>query len=286
MKQVKQTKLLLFIFLLIATFSLNAQVGIGTTPAASAQLDVSSTTKGFLPPRMTAAQRSGISSPTNGLLVYQTDYPSGLYYFNAGFWSSVASPTHYPSVTICSQKWMDRNLDVTTYRNGDPITYVTDSTAWDALTTGAWCYKNNDPSNNATYGKLYNWFAVNDPRGLAPAGWHVPSDAEWKTLETCLGGSSVAGGKMKVSGTTTWSAPNNEATNTSGWAGLPGGSRTHHGLFDHYTSTGNWWSATQTDQYWNADRAWFCFLLMSDGLMYIIYDQDKRDGFSVRCLRD
>lgn len=107
----------------------NGTVGIGVnTPDASALLDVSSTTKGFLPPRMTAAQRSAISSPANGLLIFQTDYPSGLYYFNAGVWSSVATPTHYPSVTICNQKWMDKNLDVTTYRNGDSIAYVTDPT--------------------------------------------------------------------------------------------------------------------------------------------------------------
>lgn len=219
-------------------------VGIGTsTPEVSAQLDVSSTSKGFLPPRMTAAQRSAISSPTNGLLVYQTDYPSGLFYFNSGVWSSVAVPTHYPSVTICSQKWMDKNLDVTTYRNGDTIAYVTDPAAWDGLTTGAWCYYNNDPSTNATYGKLYNWYAVNDSRGLAPAGWHVPSDAEWTTIEICLGGWSVAGGKMKVTGTTTWISPNTGATNTSGWAGMPGGYRNLGGTSVNVGNFGNWWSS-------------------------------------------
>ena len=100
-------------FLSFTLISMAQNVGIGTsTPAASAQLDVSSTTKGFLPPRMTLAQRIAISSPTNGLLVYQTDYPSGLYYYKDGVWSSVATPTHYPGVTICSQKWMDRNLDL------------------------------------------------------------------------------------------------------------------------------------------------------------------------------
>ena len=257
-------------------------VGVGTsTPAASAQLDVSSTTKGFLPPRMTAAQRSAISSPTNGLLVYQTDYPSGLYYFNAGVWSSVATPTHYPSVTICNQKWMDRNLDVTTYRNGDTIAYVTDRTAWVALTTGAWCYYNNDPSTNATYGKLYNWYAVNDPRGLAPAGWHVPSVAEWTTLEACLGDPSVAGGKMKVTGITTWTTPNTGATNTSGWAGLPGGFRGSNGTFDGVTNYGSWWSSTEN----NTPTAWSRFLFYDNGSL-VSYFYGKRLGFSVRCLRD
>jgi uncharacterized protein (TIGR02145 family) len=256
-------------------------VGIGTTtPAASARLDVSSTTKGFLPPRMTAVQRSAISSPTNGLLVYQTDYPSGLYYFNSGVWSSVAVPTHYPSVTICSQKWMDKNLDITTYRNGDTIAYVTDPTAWAALTTGAWCYYNNDPSTNATYGKLYNWYAVNDSRGFAPAGWHVPSDAECTTLETCLGG-SVAGGKMKVTGTITWTSPNTGATNTSGWAGLPGGYRGTNGSFLNVGNNGGWWSSTES----STPDAWYRFLDFSNGNI-LRFSGVKKVGFSVRCLRD
>ena len=271
----------------IALFFINIteaqNVGIGTsTPQTSAQLDVSSTTKGFLPPRMTAAQRSAISSPTNGLLVYQTDYPSGLFYFNSGVWSSVAVPTHYPSVTLCSQKWMDKNLDVTTYRNGDTIAYVTNSTAWAALTTGAWCYYNNDPSTNATYGKLYNWYAVNDSRGLAPAGWHVPSDAEWTTLETCLGGSSVAGGAMKVTGTTTWTSPNTGATNSSGFAGLPGGYRYYYdGSFNDVGYYGYWWSSTE----YNTTNAWYRYLYYNNGSIFR-NPTDKRNGFSVRCLRD
>lgn len=270
------------VLLFFTLTGMSQNVGIGTsTPAASAQLDVSSTTTGFLPPRMTSAQRSAISSPTNGLLVYQTNYPSGLYYFNAGAWSSVATPTYYPSVTICSQKWMDRNLDVTTYRNGDTIAFVTDPTAWAALTTGAWCYYNNDPSTNATYGKLYNWYAVNDPRGLAPAGWHVPSDAEWTTLETCLGGTSVSGGKMKVAGTTTWISPNTGATNTSGWAGLPGGNRQVNGLFGLIGNFGYWWSSTES----SLAFAWFRALAYNS--VSLAKDSvSEKNGFSVRCLRD
>jgi uncharacterized protein (TIGR02145 family) len=275
----------LFFTLLLSAIAIcmNAQnVGVGTTePALSALLDVSSTSKGFLPPRMTAAQRTGIDSPTNGLLVYQTDYPAGLYYFNSGSWSSVAVPTHYPSSTICSQKWMDKNLDVTTYRNGDTIAYVTDPTAWAALTTGAWCYYNNDPSTNATYGKLYNWYAVNDPRGLAPVGWHVPTDAEFTTLSTCLGGELVAGGGMKVSGTTTWTTPNTAATNSSGWAGLPGGYRNFTGAFFNVGDRGYWWSSTENT---TAD-AWYYYL------NYFVAHfsrnaNNKQVGFSVRCLRD
>jgi uncharacterized protein (TIGR02145 family) len=282
-KQAIMTKALAILLFLPFTISSMAQnVGIGTTtPAASAQLDVSSTNKGFLPPRMTSAQRSAISSPINGLLVYQTDYPSGLYYFNDGVWSSVATPTHYPSVTICNQKWMDRNLDITTYRNGDTIAYVTDPTAWAALTSGAWCYYNNDPSNNSTYGKLYNWYAVNDPRGLAPAGWHIPSDAEWTTLETCLGGLSVAGGKMKVNGTKNWSTPNTGATNTSGWAGLPGGGRNDVGAFDGTGLYGAWWSSSESI----TTSGWSHWLIYNVANV-TVNTKDKRSGYSVRCLMD
>jgi uncharacterized protein (TIGR02145 family) len=113
-----------------------------------------------------------------------------------------------PSVTICNQVWMLKNLVVTTYRDGTPIPEVTDPTEWDLLTTGAWCYYNNDPANGTVYGKLYNWYAVTDPRGLPPNGWHIPTDEEWVTLETCLGGVSVAGGKMKEMGTAHWLSPN------------------------------------------------------------------------------
>src|SRR5450759_3473794 len=136
-------------------------------------------------------------------------------------------PTPIPSVTICTQVWMLKNLDVSTYRNGDLIPKVTDPTAWSALTTGAWCWCSNDSATNAsTYGKLYNRYAVNDPRGLPPTGWHVPSDAEWNTLITCLGGDPfVAGGAMKETGTTHWQSPNTDATNSSGFTGLPGGLR-------------------------------------------------------------
>jgi len=190
-------------------------------------------------------------------------------------------PTYYPAVSICCQSWMTKNLDVTTYRNGDPIPKVTNAGAWAALTTGAYCYYNNDSTTYAaTYGKLYNWYAVNDTRGLAPEGWHIPTDFEWTTLGSCLGGLG-AGGPMKEIGTTHWNSPNSAATNLSGFTGLPGGYRYIDGPFYNIGYTGGWWSSTDN----NADNAWS--QLLSHNNDYLSRTNiGKRVGYSVRCLKD
>jgi uncharacterized protein (TIGR02145 family) len=283
----KQIKNLLFVFLLVAPVSAQAQVGIGNpTPAASAQLDVTSTTKGLLPPRMTITQRNAIAGPVAGLMIWCTNCvaPAGeLEIYNGYSWTNMTGGTS-PSgtVTICSQDWMTKNLDVATYRNGDPIPKVTDPTAWAALSTGAYCYYNNDSATNAAvYGKLYNWYAVNDSRGLAPAGWHIPSQAEWTLLETCLGGWEFAGGAMKETGTTHWVSPNTDATNSSGFTGLPGGVRSSNGSFNFLGTHGYWWSSTES----NAGIAWDRYLVNTDGVSYGSVE-DKKGGFSVRCIRD
>ena len=237
----KKIQPFLFAAMLFIYLPVYAQVGIGTaTPDASAKLDITSTTQGLLPPRMTTAQRDAIVSPATGLVIFNTTTNS-LETKNSSGWVSLSSSfVALPTIVIGTQQWMEKNLDVLTYRNGDIIPQVTDPTAWAALTTGAWCYYNNDVANGAIYGKLYNWYAVNDPRGLAPTGWHVPSDAEWTTLETTLGGDPVAGGKMKVAGTTRWTTPNTGATNESGFAGLPGGTRNNNGTFSNVGSNGYW----------------------------------------------
>lgn len=180
-------------------------------------------------------------------------------------------------VTIGTQIWMTKNLDVSTYRNGDPIPQVQDHTAWAALTTGAWCYNENSTANGTTYGKLYNWYAVNDPRGLAPVGYHVPSDTEWTALTTFLGGENVAGGKMKA--TTLWASPNT-ATNSSGFTGLPGGFRSNDGAFSNVGSIGYWWSSSE-----DGTHAWLRYLFYNEDVATRNYN-NKIDGFSVRCLRD
>ncbi len=198
--------------------------------------------------------------------------------------SSTSDPavTTIPTVTIGAQVWMLKNLEVSTYRNGDPIQYVTDPAAWSTLNTGAWCWYNNDSATYAaTYGKLYNWYAVNDARGLAPAGWHVPIEAEWATLSTGFGGDVVAGGAMKETGSTHWTSPNTGATNSSGFTGLPGGIRSDVGQFGGVGNEGFWWNFHTSGEArpWNRgllyDNAVSTNALVTNGW-----------GFSVRCLRD
>jgi uncharacterized protein (TIGR02145 family) len=182
-------------------------------------------------------------------------------------------------VRIGNQIWMTRNLNVSKYRNGDPIPQVTDPTQWANLTTGAWCYYNNGAVNGAIYGKLYNWYAVNDPRGLAPVGWHVPSDAEWTVLITFLGGGSAAGGKMKaIAG---WNAPNNNATNSSGFTALPGGDHSGFGPFDGIGDSTSWWSSSA----YNATNTWVRFVSSNDALA-LRYNLPNDFGVSVRCIKD
>lgn len=193
-------------------------------------------------------------------------------------------PEMYASVKLGGYVVMKRNLNVSHYRNGDIIPQVRGKVAWAALTTGAWCWYNNDSANGAIYGKLYNWFAVNDPRGLAPAGWHIPSDAEWTTLTTLLGGN--AGGKMKSTGTIEagtglWHDPNTGATNGSGFTGLPGGYRSFFGTFGLIGFNGYWWSSTENLNYY----AWYRYLYYTNSFINRYYDS-KQNGFSVRCVRD
>ena len=195
------------------------------------------------------------------------------------------------SIKIGTQTWTTKNLDIATYSDGTPIPQVTDPKEWYSLTTGAWCYYNNDPANGTTYGKLYNWYAVagihdTDPntpnKKLAPTGYHIPSEVEWTTLTTFLEGEAVAGGKMKAKGTSLWITPNTEAINSSGFTGLPGGYRGGgSGAFNDVGYYGNWWSYSE----YNTNFAWRRALDYSNGNVFR-NDTNKTRGFSVRCIKD
>jgi uncharacterized protein (TIGR02145 family) len=200
--------------------------------------------------------------------------------------STTTTTTTVPLVTICSQIWTLENLDVETYRNGDVIPQVTDPIAWENLTTGAWCYYNNDSANGPIYGKLYNWYAVTDPRGLAPIGYHVPTDAEFETLiVTCLGGETIAGGKMKSTGTTLWNSPNTDATNSSGFTGLPAGSRNYDGQFLSINDSAAWWTSTPNVPPGNPLTARSKYVVSNFGFAYNL-NTTKTTGLSVRLIKD
>jgi uncharacterized protein (TIGR02145 family) len=142
----------------------------------------------------------------------------------------------------------------------------------------AWCYYNNDPKNGTKYGKLYNWYAVNDWRGLAPKGYHIPSDIDWKQLTNYLGGENVAGEKMKS--TLGWKGKGN-GSNSSRFTSLPCGGRDSDGPFGSIGEYGYWWSSTMRDR----DNALFCYLYYSSSIVTRFYF-NKRLGLSVRCLKD
>jgi uncharacterized protein (TIGR02145 family) len=187
----------------------------------------------------------------------------------------------YKTVKIGNQIWMAENLKTTKYNNGIAIPFVIDVDAWKALKTPAFCWYNNDVINKNKYGALYNWYTINTKK-LCPLGWHIPSDAEWTTLTTVLGGEDVAGGKLKEAGTLHWKSPNTGATNETGFTALPSGNRHFMGTFDDGGSICYWWSSTLTP---------VSFAYIRD-LYYNYSDLDRDDngfkesGFSVRCLKD
>lgn len=185
----------------------------------------------------------------------------------------------YDTVRIGKQTWMVQNLKVTHYRDGSAITVITDNAAW--LDTpngaGAMCYYNNDAANATTYGALYNWEAAASSKGLAPAGWHVPSLAEWTELETLFGPYYEGGQYVKEAGTTHWLAPNYKANNQTGFTALPAGYRKATGQYIGIGELAIWWSTNtqKTAQCSNIGAE-----LSSDELF------NTRSGMSIRCIKD
>jgi uncharacterized protein (TIGR02145 family) len=284
------TALLLFI---VATFT-QAQVGVGTSsPHASAKLEVSSTTKGFLPPRMTTTERNAITSPATGLVIFNTTTNSLETRKSTGWVSLSETFVALPTIVIGTQQWMKENLDVSFFRNGDPIPY-SDPVIFKGLTTPAWTWYDGNAANGEIYGKLYNWYAVNDSRGLCPTGWHVPTSAEWSTLSTTLDPNpdptlSLAGVYMKSAritsaGTPIWSV--GSATNLSGFTGLPGGMVDISGSFG-MGNYGYWWTSTSFYLVPEVPESEVTIAVYLGSISYLVSSSfAKADGLSVRCIRD
>jgi uncharacterized protein (TIGR02145 family) len=185
------------------------------------------------------------------------------------------------TIKIDNQVWMLENLSVGNFRNGDSIPEAKTDEEW--IQAGkeakpAWCYYENKIDSGIKYGKLYNWYAINDQRGIAPEGWHVPTDSEWRMVTLFLGGEDAAGTKMKSpSG---WTHDGN-GTNVSGFSGLPAGSRDRFGKFDYIGHIAYWWCATPYD----SGFAWYRVI---DEIPWYVYRTNyyKQNGYSVRCIHD
>jgi len=191
----------------------------------------------------------------------------------------------YTTVIIGTQVWLNENLKTTKYNDGTAIPYVTDNTAWDDLTTSAYCWQDNDITNKSAYGALYNWYAVNTGN-LCPDGWHESTDDDWNTLVNFLGGEAVAGGKLKSTRTAPdahprWDSPNTGATDEYNFRALPEGGRSTGGEFTTKGKYGTWWSATE----WNSTGAYLRDMYADKSTVFR-GGSDKANGFSVRCVKD
>jgi len=278
----------------------DGSMGVGTpNPNASAILDASSTSKGFLPPRMSSTQIANIQTPANGLMVFSTT-DRHVYVFNTTdyAWKRLAydattiTPVHicgnplydprdgqfYETVQIGTQCWMAENLNIGTMINGS-------SNPANNGITEKYCF-DNSTANCDVYGGLYQWNEmmqyVTTPgvKGICPDGWHLPTDAEWTTLSTYLGGESVAGGKMKEAGLAHWAPPNIGATNESGFTALPGGTSQPGGTMINLTYFAYIWSSSQS-----GSNAWMRYLNYSNATVLRNY-YDKYYSHSVRCVKN
>jgi uncharacterized protein (TIGR02145 family) len=315
MKKFYRTILLPLIVLAMHSQSAIAQVSIntdGTLPDNSAMLDVKSTAKGFLIPRMSTAQIAAIISPADGLQVYNTDNGK-LYiyvvsdlvwkelYYAAGTipvcppsFTDTRDGTVYNTVVIGAQCWMRENLNI-----GTRIDAINEQTENFVIEKYCW---NDEEFGCTTYGGLYQWGELmnyttpsnSNPsgrQGICPSGWHIPSNEEWCQLETYLDATVIctvdgmrgtdAGGKMKEAGTTHWVSPNTGATNSSGFTGLPGGWRQTNGTFWGPGTSGCFWSTTEASAGVASYRN-----LYSYSAQVGLYNGWESGGFSARCIKD
>ncbi len=300
-----KTTSLALIFIILVIGEIRAQIGINTDnslPETSAMLDIKSTSRGVLVPRLTESQIRTITNPVNSLLVFCTTDDKFYAFLSAsGEWKEVLfgpgsiTPTCglpftderdgkiYPTVQVGTQCWMGRNLNVGTRINGN-------QNQTDNSTLEKYCF-NNLESNCDVYGGLYQWSEMmqysttEGVQGICPDDWHLPTDADFTVLTTYLGGLAAAGGKMKETGTGHWTAPNTGATNESGFTLLPGGLRNYVGGFGDLNNRGSIWSSTI-----NTGAGFDCSFNLD--LFYNTSAVERQsgamwsNGFSVRCLKD
>jgi len=186
----------------------------------------------------------------------------------------------YTTIIIGNQEWMTENLRATKYNDGTEIPYVNDIITWNNLSSPAYCWYENNEMYKATYGALYNWYAV-DTGKLAPEGWHVSTDSDWFRLANYLGGAEIAGGKLKEAGTKHWEYPNKCATNETGFSAIPGGIRAHNGYFIEMGRLGEWWVKTDftgTNGYLYMIDYLYCGVIRTFDV--------RQSGKSVRCVKN
>ncbi|MBN1183397.1 MAG: T9SS type A sorting domain-containing protein [Bacteroidales bacterium] len=189
---------------------------------------------------------------------------------------------NYPVVELGTQIWMEENLKTTKYNNTNDIPFKPVANEWKALISPGYCWYDNDATaNKDIYGALYNWYTATNTE-ICPSGWHVPTHNEWTTLINYLGNNIVAGGKLKETGTTHWNSPNTDATNESGFTGLPSGWRNQDGTFLYIRMNEAWWSTTE----YNTDYAYERSLNYESGQAFSVGFNPKRNGYSIRCIKD